>query len=552
METPNEITQKVEEQENLQFGDLFTRMDEDFELWNMTQPPVTAYEAGVQSRSKAHASDIDVVSNDLRTFSDSVQSILASADMQPRVRMAETTGEDKREDIGKLERLFTFAFEKADERLRRLLLPPVRETEIWYSLIRGWVAIRVLVYRDGGNVIFNFMPLDPRRLVYQTGANGLLWVAHKTSRTRVAIEDEYGVKVSDEKDNTVIDYWNLEDSRIWNKIICKDFFLKEPEVMDVPSMPILIMPVSTRPPVGDNAKDYGESIFAPTRKVNALRNRFASIVATHASLLANQPVLNYRDDMGKDIDLLVNVPGRVLNLPMGHNRVEVSPMKEISPTVVNILNWLNSQMEQGTLPKIPLGPQFPSGTMYNLAESVGTRIFNPQLRNLSYFYADICHLIEEQLIAGKLKVKVQGKEKDKYYETQVTPVDLKKPHTISVEFTARTPWSELDAYQVADMAKRLGVPDEWIWENILKFPDPKGMKDLASIEIAEHSPKLAMYNSVQSLIRYGRLEEALQLMEDLAKLEMQEQQQTQIPQGMTETRVPPAGQPPAPPAEEYV
>ena len=158
--------------------------------------------------------------------------------------------------------------------------------------------------------------------------------------------------------------------------------------------------------------------------------------------------------------------------------------------------------------------------------------------NLSYFYADICRLIEEQLVSGKIKVDVRQEEKRKYYESQVTPVDLKKPHMIKVEFTARTPWTQLDTYQIADMAKRLGLPDAFIYEYILKLPDPKGLGDLSAIEMAEHSPKLAMVRAIEALMKVGRKEEAEQVMRDLYAMVMAE-----------EGAQPP---PPGPPEEETV
>jgi len=100
---------------------------------------------------------------------------------------------------------------------------------------------------------------------------------------------------------------------------------------------------------------------------------------------------------------------------------------------------------------------------------------------------------------------------------------LKRPHIIEVEFTARTAWQQLDTWQIADMAKRQGLPDAWIHEFILKLQDPKGIGDLAAIEMAEHSPKLALVRAIEALMKQGRTDEASQLMRDLYNMEMQEQ-----------------------------
>jgi len=527
-----EIVSLVNDKETQEFNGLFTRHDEDYDVWDMTSNPSrTTYESQVRARTQAHDSDIEIIANDLRVYSDNVQSTLASSSMQVVVSMAEAKGEDKRDEIGELERLFTFALEKIDERLRRLLLPPLRETLIWYSLVRGWVAGRFLVYKNKNNVVFDGLGLDPRWLTYEVGENGLAWSNYKTFRSQSSVLSEYGYKSSVKRNVPVLDWWENDNGTIYNSVICEREFVKEPAKFDIPSMPVLIMPVSTRPPVastnGIDLKGYGESIFASARKINAVRNRFASIVANHANLMANQALINYKDEQGSDVTTTANVPGGVINLAKGHNELLASPMKEISPTVVNMLGWLNAELEQAVLPKIPIGSPAPSGTLYNLAQEAGNKIFNPQLRNLSYFYSDICRLIEEQLVASGIRVKISGKQRDKYYEVEVKPVDLKRPHIIKVNFTARTPWSQMDTLQVADMAKRLGLPDVWVWETILQIQDPKMIADLVSIEIAEHSPKLAMIKAILAMGAFGRYEEAAQMMKDYYNIEMQETSQGQ-------------------------
>jgi len=292
-------------------------------------------------------------------------------------------------------------------------------------------------------------------------------------------------------------------------------------------MPILIAPVGISPPLiagSDNLiKMFGDSIYAPNRGAYATRNRFNSMWATQANLLAKQPTLNYYDEQGKQLKTTPYLAEAVLNLPAGHNKLEESPMKEISPTLVNLSDMLEREIERGSLPYVGVGTPPQSGTLQGIVQEARNIVFNPQLRLLSYFYADILRLVEEQLLSGKIKVDVKIEQKRKYYETEVKPVDLRKPHIIKVEFTARTPWTQLDTYQIADMAKRLGLPDGFIQEHILKLPDPKGLGDLSAIEMAEHSPKLAMVRAIDALIKAGRTEEAQQLMRDMYNMEMQEE-----------------------------
>ena len=543
MENATDITTAVSNAELTVFNKLHQRMDKDYERWKLEHPSKQGsfeYMTHVQARD----TDIDVVSNAPRTFSDSVQAILSSADRQIICRMAES-GADVREEIGKLERLLEYAFEKADERLVNMLMPPLKDALVWYSIVRGWLAARFLVYKVDGEVVFDFLPYDPRWLTYRRGANGLLWTACTDNYTAEELEDEYGKEVGkrpwykpwqkEKSEYPVIDYWRREGpNKISNAIICENDFLKEPETYNMKSFPVLIAPVATRPPVKGKTQSemegYGESIFAPNREIDSLLNRLGSMWASHANLLYKQPTINYYGDEGiKDLKSTPYLAEAVINLPANQNRLEPSPMKEISPTLVNLVNWLDSMRIKGSLPDINVSTPPPSGTLYNLVQETSNRVFNPQIRNLQTFYSNACRLIEEQLLAGGVgggkigKFTIRGEQKKQYFENEIKPVDLKRPHIIKVEFTARTPWSQLDTYQVADMAKRQGLPQEFINEYILKLPDPKGLGDLSAIEMAEHSPKLAMLRAIKALIKAERFEEANQLMEDMYNMYLSEQ-----------------------------
>ncbi|MBA7710508.1 hypothetical protein ES703_119451 [subsurface metagenome] len=60
------------------------------------------------------------------------------------------------------------------------------------------------------------------------------------------------------------------------------------------------------------------------------------------------------------------------------------------------------------------------------------------------------------------------------------------------------------------------------------------MSDLSAIEMAEHSPKMAMVRAIQALMVAGRNDEAEQVMRDLYAMEMSEQKPA-------ETAPPPMG-----------
>ncbi len=526
-----DITTYFNNKERREFATSWKRMDQDYARWNLDYIDDTGETAQyISQKTKEHPSEIRVVSNDMRTHSDSTQSILNAADMQIRVLMAETEGEDKREEIGKLERFFHFALEQFDVKLRKLTRPPLRPDIIWYSCLRGAAAARILVRKGDNNTIgFNGVGLDPRWLVYDIGENDFEIVSYKTFRTAASLKNKYDFKADKPDNNPVIDHWeNLGKGKVKNTVVTGGEFLQAPKIYKMTSMPFVIVPVPISPQITTKdgiSSPYGDSIFASGRDINAIRDRFASVVANHANLMAKQAMINYRAEGGNKLDSTTNIPGGVVELVMGKNKLEPSPMQEISPTVIQFLNWLNDELDQTLLPKIPINSPPPSGTLYNLAQEAGNKVFNPQLRTLENFYSDTCRLVEEQSIDGGLKINVKGEdEKKKYFETKVTPVDLKKPHMIKVSLTARTPWTQLDTAQVADMLRQSGVPEQWLWENIYKFPDPKGMRSLQAKEVYEHSPVGLMLEAVKALDEEGREDEKIQVEGMIERMRIQEEQ----------------------------
>lgn len=529
--TPSEIAKEHKNKEDKPFQRRFKRMDNDFKLWDMVD---VKYEEGPTA--------INVTSNSPRTFADNVQTKLSAADRQISIRMAEKEGEDKRDDIAKLERLLEFAFETADKRLVGMLMPVLRDYLIWTAIIRGWDAARILVYKSGKDVIFDFTPLDPRWLVFDVGGDGLTMTSYKTFRSKDDLSNAYpNFKPSGKEDSLpVYERWWSKSGEIWNAVACEDTFLIKPKLYNLPSLPILIMPVATRPMVitGGEAKTerYGDSIYAPNRTIYPLKDKFASMWFTHAKLLYKQPLFNYYKSGGMtNIEDTILEPERIIDIPADTNEIVASPLQEVSPTLVNAMNLVRMWEEQGSLPALELTSPPASGTALGIIEEARSRIFGPQLRLLDRFYTAMCYMIEEQLLEGKIKVDVKSEIERKYYEVTVTPIDLKKPHIIKVEHTSTSAWSELATLTKAEMAKRLGWPDEFVWEHICKIPDPKGLADMAAVEVAEHSPMFAMKRAIEILLDQRRKEDAELVMRNMYNLEMQEKAEAQG------GRVPPVG-----------
>lgn len=516
------------------FQTRFNRMDEGYKLWDLTE---VVYDK--------HANSINITSNDPRKLADWLHSKLTSAEMQIIIRMAEVTGEDKRDDISKLERLHSFLLYMADRRLKGIRSPTLREYFAWSGPVRGWIAARILMERPktrGGNVISNITPLDPRWLAYEEGEEGS--IGYKTFRSRQDLKAKYNFEphkpwynffgVDKEKPLEVIEFWEyLEQGKFAYSSVCDDTFLirDEPKIFNLKSMPILIKPVTLRPPIvgniGNEFARYGDDIFAPNRGMYLVKNKLLSLWATHANKLARSPLVNYYGPTKELLDSdAFNVAGGVINLPKGENELLEVPMKEISATLVNMVQWADDEIQQGGVPdvvygQVESGPW--SGTSLGVLREAANKVLGPQIRTLQAFYSSMCEMIEEQLLDNKQDVTIKSELDKKYYEVKVTPVDLGQPHITRVEFTATTPWEQLDSLQQADMAQALDLPLEFIWEHMLKLQDPKGLSVLKAIEIAEHSPEFQMLKAIRGYIKLGRHEEALRMMETMAQMAQAEE-----------------------------
>ena len=525
-----DIIKKIEDTET-KFKSYYNKLDEDFKLWDLEEIEYEVHEIG-----------INVTTNEPRLFANDVQTDLSAAEMQIVVRTLEEAKEEEREKAGKIERLFDFLLSLADERLISLLLPPLKESLIWLFLIRGAAGARILNYIEDGKLIPNYMALDPRWLTYEVGGSGLSWIANKVFKTKTQLDDEWGHTpkgapfykpwVRDRELYPVYDYWEVVNGKVSNTIFCEKEAIHQEIYKNLTSLPFLFMPVTSRMPVvtegsSENSR-YGESIYAAQRGMYKLASQLSTTWATHAKILSKQPLFNYIDDDSLRLDSTVLFAEGVLNLVRGKQQILPSPLREISPTLVNLVGWVEDKIGRGQTPQLKLGSPPPSGTALNLYREAGNRIYNPQVRILSHFYAGICRMIEEQLKAGGVggekikKIKVDTEKEGKYWTYNMTPMDLKKPHIIKVEFTVRTPWSQLDVAQQADMLRRLGLPDRWIWEFILKVPDPKLLEELAVLEMAEKSPMLAMKKAVEILMKYGRKDDAEALVREMDRLEAQE------------------------------
>lgn len=514
------VIEKVNEKEkSKQFLELYDRQDDDYAIYisDLTSKAYTALR-------ETYDETINIPCPDPRAYADEIIDLLVRAQRAIAIHTAEQKGSDERENISDLERLFDFALTRGDVLLQNKGLIPLKDSLVWYGAIRGYSAARILNYlNDKRELIADYLPLDPRWLTYEYGENQLLWAGYKTFRSEHDLIARYDYTPK-KQTAEVIEYWEHDGEKASNAVVCDGEFLKKPTDYPLPSIPIIILPVATRPVVVDRegirVKGYGDSIFATSRQIIPIINQLFTLWATYANVLANAPWVQSLEEGTEKLEKIYSKINTVIGLPKG-SEISKMDLGEIPGTLVNLLQFLLEMWQRATKPFISFGQADKqwSGTAIDLLQSGEEKAYGPVLRSLDAMYTAICYKIEEQINAGGLKFEIEGVGRDKeYFKQKISPVTVKRPHIIKVEHIVESRYGKMSKYQLARMAKDMDIPDEYIWETILKIQDPKMLDELRAMEKTEKDPIMVLLKAAYGYHKLGRFDKehyVLDLMERL-------------------------------------
>jgi len=571
--TPAKIEERVKKKEE-DWALYFKRMDDDYELWNLEERIFDK-----------HKGCINITSDYPRTYCDKLQRTLIAAPMQFQIKMPALDAPLQPQA------LFKFGFNKGDERLRRLGQIPAKESHIWHGLVRGKMSQRVLVYMSGDMVVFDITPLDPRWLTYEMSDQGGFWDAYKVYKTPEAIYHEYGeglAESSDKNAKAVIDFWAMDNGIVKNTIIGESgLVLKKPTPHKVSRLPIVIVPLATRPQIVDTTgiltQGFGDSIYAPVRAVYKQLDELLSLAATQANTLAKAPVVVIYPSQGKGagkglpgesgIAKPTFYPGARIEIPDTH-KLQEYPLKDVSGAIQMIIGILQNQRQEATLADVDfgrIGSPPPSGTAIQELKQAWDKALGPCAGALSYLYTDSSKLMHEQIKEGGFGIPVELVEGNKYQAFNITTPELDNKYYVNVTFTPRESYKQMESYQLGEMAMKLGISRDTVMEEFLNFPDIQAELARGDIEFAESQvPFFRMVRARNALEKQGREEERL-LVENYLKQQGyqgyagaidaeqrikgnqamlgQQQMMGQPPQGAPQG-TPPQGAPPGAPPQE--
>jgi len=518
-DTASEITSAITEKE----GELIllrTRMEDDFDLWALT--PYESKDATGKIRKGYQA----YTSSAPRNFFDKIQDGLNQAALSIQIKLGDDASAEERRRASKGELYLFGALNAIDRRLLKRGEPPLREALGHLICLRGWYALRALVYvpKGGKETVFDVQAWDPLHVTWEVGSNGLLWGAYKRQATKAQIESEYGFVIKG-KDAELVDFWDTER----NSVIIEGAFAKSPTPHNIGRVPLMVGAVGSTPTIqrrtlGASALEYrGDSVWASARDLFEPYNKYVSrmmdvmeraVVGSikHPSRLGNKtlasdPFLTWQE----------------IQLEEGEDVVPLE-MPRVPPEITVVLGIISQDLQQSTLP-FPLAyggtTQGLSGRALAKLADATRSVYNPGTESLARSYTWLCEELLAQFVQkGNKKRELYGyKPEGEFFQVQVKPTEINPNWYIQVRVEPRLPRDEQGEIMMALAATQKRAPDDIALmskatarEHILKLRDPDAEEDKVLEEMGKALPPIVAVNIAAALKRRGENELAEQVM----------------------------------------
>lgn len=434
---------------------------------------------------------VNVTLNRPAVFAANAISALGSASEQ-RVVVSNVDGFDTKyvEDFQRA------GFDSSNDRLRKQgkpLLNPFADTQFF---IRGRTARRVLFRMEEGVLIPDIACWDGRFTTYEIGESGLDWGAYEMTRSKAAIEAEYGIVVTG-KTGKVLDVWDTTHNEVW--IDGKE---EKEQAHDYGFCPVVVQIV----PIGYGAmllsegslKFEGESGFFLIRGIIPELNRLVSIMQTLNLKAVKPPIMQrikgktkaapYKDLMDSGQTTAMEPTDSILPISYGD--------AQRSATIA--YNGMSAALDQGTISPADLGTiERPpaSGVRAIMAGEHINNLLAPRLEAKAGLNKQTAEMFTEQVIQMRGSVELGVKGHKRTFETG----KLEGEYDTTYKYSFKSPSVDAGLYSLAGAAGHL-IPDEAKRVEILQREDPDGdKKQLRWEEVERLSVAIKIYRGICSL-----------------------------------------------------
>ena len=535
---------------------LRQRMQDDHALYRL-EP----YDAGDGYQS--------YTSNGPQTYAEKVIGWVSGAEMTVRIPH-DSADADLRERNDLKERFLIGITRAADERLVRMMLPPLRDQLGWYAAVRGWIAGRALLAkRPDGKTYVDITPWDPMHTYWCVGADGLDWICYKVPKTRAQIFSQYNVKVDwttpyGENSIDVYDFYDREH----NTIIINNGstsnpvtrVVKKQVVHGAEQVPAFLCPVGANPYIvalsqstmEDTIADVGQSVFHSTRELYPKHNLMMSTLLELTARSRRQGLIVRSRDGQKTLDEDPYLEGSEIALAQNEN-VEPLGLLEMAKETGAFMTLVSGEMQRGSIPHSVYGelPFQLSGFAINTLRQGVETVVNKYLRGVERAYQMAFDLISDQYVSGSYQsMELSGMDRNRvYFNEEISPDSLKNTGSPIVNLVGQLPQDDMTRYSMAQIAREGPTPllsDRAIRDRILSIQDADQMDDSIKEQLAERMlPEAALWTLMRASERQGRDDLAQFYLGELMNVLMQKRKAAEMRDAPTPG--PPPGGPMGPP-----
>jgi len=443
--------------------------------------------------------------NEPLTFLRKVSSILSDAQLLIQLPY-NTMQEQERQRYDLAERFYYGILAHANERLTNRTELEIQDQMAGTVPVRGWGAVLALIRnRDDGTSFPDIRVWDARNVTWESDEDGLTWMCQTTTRTVSRIRSEYpkadfGIR----KDDEVMTIHNVFD-REHNQVVADDsIMLKDATQHGGTEVPGTILPVGPFPKLTmvddveghDNnmEEDFGESIFAPNRKIYDFLNEVFSLLLQLTSKQVNQTFVHFTNDEGNEMEESPNTTDTTITLER-EDRFEPLAYSETTKDVALLVNALTGMVQRGGLNNASYGDvQFSlSGYAITKLSAQERTVFFAVAKCMQSLMSRILQLIGNQFVTGRfnpMTLRGAGNNRD-YMQITVTPEMIANLPPPVVKLLPDLPEDDAAKFAMAQQARSgpFGplFSDRWIRDSLLKFPDAMHMQR----EIDEQMARLA-------------------------------------------------------------
>ena len=543
---PGEILKVIKYQQT-EMEDLRTRMEDDFDIYKLV-----GYQADPGYESYTSTAP--------KNFFDKILDGVNRAALTINIKIDENAQESERDDANQGELFLIGALNDIDRRARFRREKALRRNIAFMACMRGWVALRCLIYVPEGekNTVFDVLSWDPMHVTWEDGPGGLVWAAYQRKATKSQIHAEYGHLIEGE-DALVTDFWTREK----NCILVNGEFIKEPMEHMIGHVPIFIGNVGDMPDIqqkdftgqtlrSSNTLEFqGESVWSTARDIINPRNKYISQLMDTAKRSVAGSLIHKSKAGDKKIKGDPYASFQEIVIEEGE---EIHPLELPSapPETAAILGAIDHDWQQSTLP-YPLaygGTQAAeSGRALAIRIEATRSAYSPRTHLLRECYQWLCEEILGQFANPKRKnkpVELHGESNEmSFFQVTKKPKDIQQDWVVDVIVEPRLPRDEAEEINMSIAATRSGSGGEQplmaissARRDILKLKNPDLEEQRVLSEMGKALPPIMNRRIAAAMVSEGDEEGAEILMN---WIQSQEQQMQGAPTDMS-------GQPIAGPA----